>query len=237
MVSIILDVILLTILVAFVFTAAKKGFMTSLLELIAVIVALVMAYQLSPVVAQASYDNIVEKNLIETVETQLDENLNISSSTEKAEVVLESIPSFMTSFASSMGIELEEVKTKIPSETFSAENLATELVTKVAQPIVVAVLTALFFLLLSAVLMFALKWVAGLLSKLFKIPLIGTVNKVLGGVLGACKGVMVIIFISTLLKLIFAGGESEFSTMVNSSYVVGLLDNINPFIKSLTEII
>ena len=84
--------------------------------------------------------------------------------------------------------------------------------------------------------MFALKWVAGLLSKIFKLPLLGTVNKVLGGVLGACKGVMVIIFISTLLKLIFAGGESEISTAVNSSYVVGLLDNINPFIKSLTEI-
>ena len=234
--SIILDVILLTILVAFIFTAAKKGFMTSLLELIAVIVALVMAYQFSPVVAQATYDNIVEKNLIETVETQLDENLNISSSTEKAEVVIESIPSFMTSFASSMGIELEEVKTKITSETFSAENLATELVTKVAQPIVVSALTALFFLLLSAVLMFALKWVAGLLSKHFKIPLIGTVNKFLGGVLGACKGVMVIIFISTILKVLFAGGESEISTAVNASYVVGLLDNINPFVKSLTEI-
>lgn len=234
--SIILDVILLTVLVAFIFTAAKKGFMRSLLELIAVIVALVMAYQFSPVVAQAAYDNLVEESLIETVETQLDENFNISSSTEKAEIVLESIPSFMTSFASSMGIELEEVKTKITSETFSAENLATELVTKIAQPIVVAALTALFFLLLSAILMFALKWVAGLLSMLFKIPLLGTVNKILGGVLGACKGVMVIIFISTLLKLIFASGESEISTMVNSSYVIGLLDNINPFVESLTEI-
>jgi uncharacterized membrane protein required for colicin V production len=234
--SIILDVILLTVLVAFIFTAAKKGFMRSLLELIAVIVALVMAYQFSPVVAQAAYDNLVEESLIETVQTQLDENLNISSSTEKAELVLESVPSFMTSFASSLGIELEEVKTKITSETFSSENLATELVVKVAQPIVVAALTALFFLVLSAVLMFALKWVAGLLSKLFKIPLLGTVNKILGGVLGACKGVMVIIFISTLLKLIFAGGESEISTMVNSSYVIGLLDNINPFFESLTEI-
>ncbi len=234
--NIILDVILLTIFVAFVFTAAKKGFMLSLLELIAVIAALSLSYQFSPVVAQATYDNIVEKNLIETVEIQIDENLNISSSTEQAEVILGSLPDFMVDFASSVGIEIEEVRTQISSETFSAENLATELVTEVAQPIVVAALTAIFFLVLSALLMFALKWVAGLLSKVFKLPLIGTVNKALGGVLGACKGVMVIIFISTLLKLIFAGGESEFSAMVNSSYVVGLLDNINPFIKSLTEI-
>ena len=234
--NIILDVILLTIFVAFVFTAAKKGFMLSLLELIAVIAALSLSYQFSPVVAQAAYDNIVEEKLVETVETEIDENLNISSSTTQAEMVLESMPGFMVSFASSVGIELDEVKAKITSETFSAENLATELVEKIAQPIVVAALTAISFLLLSAVLMFALKWVAGLLSKIFKLPLLGTVNKALGGVLGACKGVMVIIFISTILKVLFAGGDSEISTAVNSSYIVGLLDNINPFIKSLTEI-
>ncbi len=234
--NIILDVILLTVLGAFVFIAAKKGFMLSLLELIAVIVSLVLSYQFSPVVAQATYDNIVEENLIETVEVQIDETLNISSSTVQAEAVLESIPDFMVSFASSVGIELDEVKAKIISEKFSSGNIATELVTRVAQPIVVAALTAIFFLLLSVILLFALKWVAKLLSKVFKLPLIGTVNKVLGGVLGACKGVMVIIFISTILKLIFAGGDSEIATMVNNSYVVGLLDNINPFIESLTEI-
>lgn len=234
--SIILDVILLAIFAAFVFTAMKKGFMLSLLELIAVIVALALSYQFSPVVAQAAYDGFVEESLIETVETQIDEKLNISSSTEQAEVVLESIPDFVVSFVSSVGIDVEELTKTMDSWSFSSENLATELVTKVAQPIVVAALTVVFFLLLATILMFVLKWVAGLLSKIFKLPLIGTVNKVLGGVLGACKGVMVIIFVSTIFKLIFAGGENEIATAVNGSYVVGLLDNINPFIKSLTEI-
>lgn len=234
--SIILDVILLTIFVAFVFTAAKKGFMLSLLELIAVIVALALSYQFSPVVAQAAYDGIVEESLIETVETQIDDNLNISSSTEQAEMVLDAIPDFMVTFASSVGIEVEEVREKITSENFSAENLATELVNKVAQPIVLAALTAIFFVLLAALLLFVLKWLAQILAKLFKLPLIGTVNKVLGGTLGACKGIMVIIFVCTILQIVFAGGDNEIATAVNGSYVVGLLDNINPFVKSLTEI-
>ncbi|MBQ8766670.1 MAG: CvpA family protein [Clostridia bacterium] len=235
--SIILDVILLTVFAAFVFTAAKKGFMQSLLELVAVILALVLSYQLSPVVAQSAYDSVVEKSLIKTVEAQLDETLNISSSTAQAETILEAIPDFMVSFASSSGIEIDEIKAKITSESISAENIATELVQKVAQPIVVAALTAVLFLILSIVLIFALKFVAGLLSKLFKLPLIGTVNKVLGGVLGGCKGVMVIILISTVLKLVFSGNNDELGQAVNSSFVVGLSDNINPFIKSLTEIV
>ncbi len=234
--SIILDVILITIFAAFIFTAAKKGFMLTLLELLAVIVALAMSHQLSPVVAQATYDAVLEESLIKTVETQIDETLNISSTTAQAELLLESIPDFMVSFASSAGVDLEEVKTQISFEKFSSENLATELVEKIAQPIAVGALTVIFFLLLSAVLIFALKWLAKLLSKLFKLPLIGTVNKVLGGVLGACKGVLVIVFVCTFLELIFANGDSEISNAVNNSYVIGLLDNVNPFIKSLKDI-
>lgn len=235
--SIIIDVILLTVFAAFVFTAAKKGFMHSLLELLAVILALVMSYQMSPVVAQAAYDGVVEKSLIKTVEVQLDESLNISSTTAQAEALLDSIPDFMVSFASSAGIEIEDIRAKISSESLSAENLATELVQNIAQPIVVAALTAMFFLILSVILIFALKFIAGLLSKLFKLPLIGTVNKVLGGVLGACKGAMVLILISTVLRLIFSDSTDELGQAVNNSFVVGLTDNINPFIDSLTQII
>lgn len=234
--SIILDVILVTIFAAFVFTAAKKGFMRTLLELLAVIVALALSYQFSPVVAQATYDEIVEKSLVEAVETQIDETVNVSSVTTQAEVLLDSIPGFMASFASSAGVDLDEIKTHISSEKFSSANLAIELVDKIAKPIAVGALTAIFFLLLSVVLIFVLKWIAGLLAKLFKLPLIGTVNKVLGGVLGACKGVLVIVFICTFLDIIFANGDGEIPDMVNNSYVVGLLDNINPFIKSLKDI-
>ena len=234
--SIILDVILVTIFAAFFFTAAKKGFMHTLLELLAVIVALALSYQFSPVVAQATYDEIVEKSLVEAVETQIDETVNVSSVTTQAEVLLDSIPGFMASFASSAGVDLDEIKTQISSEKFSSANLAIELVDKIAKPIAVGALIAIFFLLLSVVLIFVLKWIAGLLAKLFKLPLIGTVNKVLGGVLGACKGVLVIVFICTFLDILFANGDSEISDMVNNSYVVGLLDNINPFIKSLKDI-
>jgi uncharacterized membrane protein required for colicin V production len=85
-------------------------------------------------------------------------------------------------------------------------------------------------------LIFALKWLAKLLSKLFKLPLIGTVNKVLGGVLGACKGVIVIVFVCTFLELIFAKGDSEIANAVNNSYVIGLLDSFNPFVESLKDI-
>ena len=113
--NIILDVILIAIFAAIVFAAVKKGFMLSLLELVAVIAALVLAFQLSPVVSQAAYDGIVEKSLIETVETQIDETLSLSETGTQAEVILNAIPGFMVDFASSAGIEVKEIKAKISS--------------------------------------------------------------------------------------------------------------------------
>ena len=210
--------------------------MSTLLELLAVIVALVLAYQLSPVVAQATYDGIVEKKIIEEVETKIDETVDISATAQQTKVIVEAIPEFMVKYAASVGVDTDEIKSKISEEEITSENLATDLTRKTAQPIVVGALSIIFFFILATVLLFALIWLAQMLTKLFKLPLVKNVNQFLGGVLGACKGIMVIIFISTMLELIFSGGDSVVNKAVDDSFVVGLLDNINPFVKSLKEI-
>lgn len=235
--SLVLDIILIAIFAAFVLTAAKKGFVKTLLELVAVIAALVLSYQLSPVVAQGAYDGIVKESLITSIEEQLDENFNASTAAKKAEVTLDALPDFVVSLASSAGVEIDEVKAKISSEKFSSENLATELVEKVAEPIVIGALTIVFFMILAIVLLFVLKIVAHLIAKLFDIPLVGTANKLLGGLLGACKGVIVIVFLCTVLDFIFASGDGEMANAVNDSFVIGLLDNINPFINNLKDML
>lgn len=235
--SIVLDVILIVIFAAFVLTAAKKGFVKTLLELVAVAAALVLAYQFSPVVAQGAYDGFVKESMITSIEEQIDENFNTSTAAKKAEVTLEALPDFMVSLASSAGVEINDIKAKIASEKFSSQNIATELVEKVAEPIVIGAMTIVIFMILAIILIFALKVVAHLISKLFDVPLIGTANKILGGALGACKGVIVIIFICTILDFLFAKGDGELSVAVNDSFVIGLLDNINPFINNLKEML
>lgn len=234
--SIILDVILLVIFVAFILIAAKKGFVLTLLELVALVVALVVSYQFSPVVAQASYDKIVEPKIIETVEKKIDETVDISATTEQAKVILDSIPEFMVKYAVSVGVDTEEIKVKLSEDKISSENIATQLTKRIAQPIVVGALTVVFFLLMSTILLFVLRWLAQLLSKSIKIPIVKKTNNILGGLLGACKGALVVVFICTILDFLFAGSEGEIADIVNKSYIVGLLDNINPFVKSLKEI-
>lgn len=235
--SLVLDIILVVIFAAFVLTAAKKGFVKTLLELVASILALVLAYQLSPHVAQGAYEGVVKESLVTSIEEQLDENFNTSTAAKKAEVTLDALPDFVVSLASSAGVNVDDVKAKIKSEKFSSENIAAELVEKVAEPIVVGALTIVFFMILAILLLFALKFLAHIISKLFDVPLIGTANKLLGALLGTCKGVIVIVFLCTVLEFIFANGDGEMATAVNESTVIGLLDNINPFINNLKEML
>lgn len=235
--SIILDIVLVAIFAAYVFFAAKKGFVRTLLELVAVVAAIFLSFQISPVVSQTVYDGFVEKQIVTALEEQISENVDALSVSEKANAVLDSIPDFAVSLASSAGVEISTIKEQISSQKFDSQNLAQSLVDKIAEPIVVGALTIIIFILLAVVLMVVLKIAAKYISKLFDIPLVKSVNRSLGGVLGAIKGVLVVIVICTALRFIFGGGDGELSVAVNDSFVVGLLDEINPLIDSLKEFI
>lgn len=232
--SLILDVILVAIFVSYVIVAAKKGFVRTLLEVVAVIAAIFLSFQISPVISQTVYDGFLEKGIVSAVEEKIDENINASSVAEKANAVVDSIPEFAISLA---GVDTSTIKEQISSIKLDSQNIAQSLVEKIAEPIVVGALKIIIFILLAVVLMIVLRIAAKYISKLFNIPLVKTVNKSLGGVLGAVKGALVLLVVCTGLRFIFGGGEGEFSVVVNESFVVGLLDKINPLVESLSEFI
>ena len=234
--SLAIDIILVVIFASFVLTAVKKGFILSLLEFAAVILALVMAYNFSPKVAETAYDGFVKEATIKTIETQIEENVSLQETTTQTQLLLESIPDYMVSVADFMGVSVDDIKQSVASSKLTSENIATELVEKIAQPIIIGALTALSFVVLAIVLLFVLKFLAQIIAKIFKIPVIKTVNNLLGGILGACKGFAVVLFICTILTVFFASGDNELAAAVNDSEVVNLIDNVNPLVNSLKEI-
>lgn len=235
--SIVLDVILIAVFAAYVIFAAKKGFVRSLLELVAAVVSLFLAFQLSPVFAQGVYDSFVEESIVETLSEQIDENFDTMSVAEQTNAVIDAMPEFAVSLASSAGVDIDSIKAQITGEKFDSSNIAQSLVDNIAEPIVIGALTIVLFILLATLLLFGLKIVAMLISKLFENSVVGAMNTGLGAALGALKGAIVLVFVCTILRLVFSGGEGEFSLAVNESFVVGLLDYVNPFVESLKELI
>lgn len=235
--SLALDIVLIAVFAAIVFAAAKKGFVKSLLELAAFFLAMFLAFQFSSVIAEKAYDSFLRERLVTAIEEQAENGLDLTETQNKVSATIDAMPEFLAELAKNIGVDTEKLSAEISSEKFTGENLAAQLEEKIARPVLTSALTAICFIALAVILSVLLRWLAGVISKLFKLPVVGTANKLLGAALGIIKGVLVIVLFCTVLELLFAGGDGELAEAVNGSRVIALLDDINPIIKAVKEFI
>ena len=102
-------------------------------------------------------------------------------------------------------------------------------------PIAVAVLKVLSFAVIFFVCDFFLQIAAKAVCKLFELPVIRSVNRTLGGVFGALKGVFVAVFACLLLDAAasFAPG-TQFASAVGASKLVSLIVSTDIFSRLIT---
>lgn len=226
--NIIIDVILAVVFLAIVIFAAKKGFVLSILEVAAFILAIVLAFQLAAPFSTAIYDGFMGKNIQSSIEEKLPNNAEGVTYAKKASAILDSIPSFYSSYAKKVGIDVGELSQKILSADLSNSNIANELEEKVAKPIVVTVMKGIVFIVLCVLLGFILKFAARGINKMFKLPLIKPVNMLLGAIFGAAKGMLILVFICSALTFIAPKTNEAIKSAVNSSKIVALCNDVNP---------
>ncbi|MEG2080599.1 MAG: CvpA family protein, partial [Oscillospiraceae bacterium] len=101
--NIIIDVILAVVFLAIVIFAAKKGFVLSILEVAAFILAIVLAFQLAAPFSTAIYDGFMGKSIQSDIEEKLPNNAEGVTYAKKASAILDSIPEFYSSYAKKAG--------------------------------------------------------------------------------------------------------------------------------------
>ncbi len=231
-----LDVILAGIFIALVIAAAKKGFVLTALEVVAIIAALLCSSYISEPIAQISYDMFLKEKTVEMINSEIGEK---ATPENLGDVAFNAIPKFATEFAECAGVDIQSVKKSINNTISKAvENGKTdEIGEKVEEtcilPIAIPAIRIVLFFVLFAVLLLIFRIIAKAVSKLFKLPIIGTLDTVLGGVVGAVRGYVVLIIISTLFAAMFSVGDSDFAAAVRESKVIELVNSYNPLIDKL----
>lgn len=220
----VLDFVLLFIFILFVIIGAKKGFAKSLLEVAAVILALVLAYCLSTPIATGIYDTFIEKNVVSSIQEEIkDGNISVQETLNEFDEKVAEIPDFVLSLAKTVGINLDTVREGVKNFASSTSDNVPSLVEKIIEPAVVTVISAIAFLVLAVVLVIVLRIIAGLLSKVFELPVVGKVNTALGGVLGAVKGLLIVVLISAVAVALFSGSDGTMGEIVNDTFIIKLL--------------
>ena len=121
-----------------------------------------------------------------------------------------------------------------PVSVFAGEVLFAETPNKLTYVIAKIVVFIVLFIVFSILLKLASKVLSSLLDK---IPLVGTADSVLGGVLGFVKAVIIVYVICTLCYLIVLSDNAEnIKPIISDSYIYQVLIENNPVINFIKEV-
>lgn len=239
----VLDIALVLILAVCVLIGIKRGCAKMLVRVVGTLLAVVVASSLSGQVAGAVFDGWLSESIQTAVSEKLPE-LSVGNLSSTVEEALNELPDFLVEFAQQQEVDIQAFADQIQqqAEGNSAqlkETVAATLTQQVVRPMAVALLTVICFLLLLLVLLIAVHFLAGVVDKLFKLPLLGTLNKTLGGVLGALQGVLWVAIAVTVIQLIACSSGSDglmSAEVLEKTVLTKHLIAINPFSSVINEV-
>lgn len=199
----VLDLIILAIVIVTIYLSAKKGFVKVLVETVGFILAIVVSFTVSTPLAEATYDKFIEPSIIQSAEKTIQNDAGIDKE------VWENIPDFITKNAENFGISAdsfsETINENISLGTKKAVTIASQ---KVIKPVCVSLVSMIYVVILTTLLFIVVKFAAKFLNKLFSFSLVGKLNRTLGGVLGAFKGVaFAVLFVVIVSFLVSINGK------------------------------
>lgn len=211
----IIDIILLAILAIAFISGMQKGFLASLLATFAFVGAWVIALSVYPAVSErfmgsqfrawldgnVDFDALLEgvdvgKNLCESVVNQLNA---IAQTLTSHNVPAAIVDLFKTNFAANSGLTVSSY---------------------LSQTIWQAVFNVVSFAIVFALSYAALLLIVNLLNNMFRIPKLRGVDALLGGVLGAVRGYVVICLVVAIIPMVLTALDSSvIETMLDGSTV------------------
>ena len=208
--SIILDLIVLAIIIITVLISAKRGFVRALIELLGFIAAVFISFTISTPLANTTYDKIIEPSIISTVTSAVDTAAD-NSAAAAVDSFWNEMPGWIKGGIEKAGISKESLDGSITANIGNGVQSAVESASQnVIKPAVTSTLALIYQVMSLIVLMALVKPLAKLINKLFSFSVIGTANRVLGGVVGVPKGMIYAVAFCLLITLAVSFTQNGF---------------------------
>lgn len=196
------DAALLAVLAVETLHHARKGFVRTVLTLIAALVAFGLAQKFAEPLASWSYDAILNPIVCEKLDEHAAELDDAQTAAEVVAEVAESVPHFLGALLQTIDAEPNEVSRQIASadseEPMTSEQLSNDLV----KPVAMIALKTVCVLICFAVFMGVFHAIIAVIDHVTKLPVLRTANRWLGGALGFLKGLVIVYLLAMLLGLI-----------------------------------
>ncbi|MBQ3817418.1 MAG: CvpA family protein [Clostridia bacterium] len=198
--SIVIDVLILAIIIICAYISAKHGFVRSVIEIAGFLAAVWITFLVASPMANYCYDKFIHKEIVNSA-TDAAESYGEKSSN----AIWDSLPEVIKNNSERIGISSEDFIEKTVSGISSGAKSSVEAASKeIIKPVIVKVLGLLFSVIILIILMIIVKFLAKLLNKLFSFSIVGKLNRMLGGIAGAAKGVIVAFAFCLVISLIIS---------------------------------
>ena len=228
------DLVLCAVFGITVAIAVKKGFFYTLFELFGYLISFVLAKASSEQLAPSVYSAVLEKPVTQSVASALGETGTVGY-TEAIEGFFDKIPLWAQGIVEGIGISKESLIENVSAADLQGNNAVETIMNKIVSPIGISVVQVVIFAVSVIAFMFVLKVVIKLLNKIIKkLPVIKRFNSLLGGVLGALKGAIIVVIASVIVLAVSGlSGSEEFVEAVNNSFIIesikGILTGISGY--------
>lgn len=192
------DLAALAILGFFIGTGASRGLVRTVIGLAGYVAAVFVARSGAPVIAGFLYDNVVRDALRLVLASRLEDFLANGGAT--AGELVDAIPSGLQRI-------MDDEAARQAFQVDAAQLVETLIDAALREP-VLSILQGLLFLVLFMATLLAVRYFARLFTGLHRVPVIGALNTVLGGVFGVVEAAVALVVLSLSLQLIilFSGG-------------------------------
>ncbi|MEG2174959.1 MAG: CvpA family protein [Oscillospiraceae bacterium] len=199
-----LDAVTVVVVLISAVTAYRRGFLNSIVRLVGTLGSALLCMHYSDPAAEWIYGRFFEKRVLTAISENIDRfgQPGLEAFSKGLEGLMQHLP---MGIRQALGLRLpQDLKLWYDKVWGSASDFPLALADSVISPLAVSLLQAIIFCVLFALCSFAVGALARLLKGVNRVPLIGGVNAVLGGLLGIVQGLLYVFVLASLLWLLIA---------------------------------
>ena len=229
----IVDAIIIAIIAIVIVRSSKKGFVSSLIDTFAMIIATIVSYMFTPEVSQFVYDSFIKNSVSKGFEKVLDDMNTNAAVADKVDAMIASLPEGAVNLADRLGIiNLNAIGAGIHVPGVIDNNqLITTVLNDFAYNVMITITKVVVFFILFVLATLVLRMVSNFLENINKIPLIGKLNSTLGGVLGVAKALIIILVVCTVMYFIVSSSDNvDLVGAISDSKIYNFVTENNPLL-------
>ena len=222
-----IDIIIVLVLLFFIWSSARRGFVRTVIDIVGYILAMFVAFSISGTIADAAYDNFVKPSMSKAIEEKITQDPS-QSAEELISDAFDNMPSVVTRAAENFGITKESTIEKYSGALQNNGASVAEAITDyVAGPVIMSIFTGVAMMIILITLMCIVHVISRAANSVIsRIPIVGWLNKVLGAVTGVIKGGLIAILLCVVLTIVLNLVPSG-ADIISQSYILNFVNNMD----------